>query len=81
MKFFKGRAYPEVISGFTEGGAMMCIIGQVSELVKMDLIYNDNTEGNMDKWLLLDKQGNCFEFDSKKEAKEAARQKFDSSTH
>ena len=69
------------LGGFTESGAMMCIIGQVSELLKMDLIYDVNTKGNMDKWLLLDKQGNCFEFDSKKEAKEAAIKKFDSVTH
>ena len=81
MKFFKGKAYPEVISGFTESGAMMCIIGQVSELLAMKLIEDDNTQGNLDKWLLIDRMGRVFEFDTKKEAKEAARQKFDMVTH
>lgn len=81
MKFYKGRAYPKVISGFTESGAMMCIIGQVSELLAMKLIERDNTKGNLDKWLMIDKLGRVYEFNTKKEAKEAARIKFDCVTH
>ena len=69
MKFFKGKAYPEVISGFTESGAMMCIIGQVHELLAMKLIENENTEGNLDKWLVIDRTGRVFEFDTKKKQK------------
>ena len=28
-------------------------IGQVKELVERNLIFRDNTEGNMDKWLFI----------------------------
>ena len=81
MKFLKGKAYPEVISGHTKSGAMVCIIGQVSELLKMKILEADNTKGNLDKWLMIDKLGRVYEFNSKKEAKEAARIKFGNVTN
>lgn len=76
MKFLKYKANPEIIAVVSDNGKTLCIIGQVSDLLKMNLIYEDNTSGNFDKWLLIDRFGRCVEFDSKKDAKVAARLKF-----
>ena len=51
----------------------LAIIGQVSELLEKEIIFLDNTYGNMDKWLMIDKDGKTIrEYDSKAEAKDAA---------
>lgn len=39
----------------TESEQVIALIGQVEELVKLNIIFPDNTDGNMDKWLVIPK--------------------------
>ena len=49
------------------------ILGPVSDLVRLEVIFADNTEGNFAKWLIIDRDANVIgEYESKAEAKTAA---------
>lgn len=51
----------------------VCIIGQVSELLQKEIIFNDNVSGNETKWLCIAKCGDeIIEFSSLQEAKDFA---------
>ena len=54
----------------------LAVIGQVKELLDMELIYDDNTDGNLDKWLVIYNNKDCDikEFNSKEEAKAFLRE-------
>ena len=57
-----------------QGGEVLrtvAIIGQVKELLKKEIIFDDNTTGNEDKWLIIAKNGDeIMEFTSLTEAKD-----------
>jgi len=54
----------------------LAVIGQVKDLLALELIFDDNTEGNLDKWLVIynDKDTSIREFNSKEEAKAFLRE-------
>lgn len=55
---------------------VLYIIGRVDELLKMNVIFDDNTSGNEEKWLLISADGNSIEeFGSLEEAKKAAKER------
>lgn len=39
---------------------VVALVGQVSELLTKDIIFDDNTDGNYDKWLILAQKGECI---------------------
>ena len=48
------------------------VIGKVAELLEKEIIFQDNTSGNEEKWLVICKDGlDITEFDSLDEAKES----------
>ena len=48
------------------------IIGKVSELLEKEIIFQDNTFGNEEKWLVICKDGvDIMEFDSLQDAKDS----------
>ena len=50
------------------------IIGRVDDLLKRDIIFNDNVKGNEEKWLGIEDLGNKItEFETLEEAKEYYR--------
>ena len=53
------------------------ILGPVSDLVRLEVIFADNTKGNFAKWLIIDRDANVIgEYESKAEAKIAAESIF-----
>ena len=51
------------------------IIGKVAELLEQNIIFEDNTKGNEDKWLLISSDAEKIaEFDTVEEAKAHARE-------
>ena len=53
---------------------VIAVIGQVGELLKQELIFPENTDGNLEKWLLLSPDGdNVIEYETLADAKEGAR--------
>lgn len=53
-----------------DNGAVYAIIGQVKELLEKQIIFSDNTSGNLEKWLGIEKNGDIFkEFNTLEEAK------------
>lgn len=59
-----------------EEGYCICIIGQVRELLEKEIIFADNTKGNMDKWLCVDRDKKVREFDSLEDAKNFCKEVF-----
>lgn len=76
MEFYKMKN-AEIFIGKSESGVTLCIIGQVSDLLAKELLLPDNTEGKENKWLLIDRLGAVQEYNSKEEAKAAARLRYD----
>lgn len=59
-----------------DDGTVYAIIVQVRELLVNDVIYLDNTIGNEDKWLGIEKNGDVVrEFNTLAEAKDYYRKK------
>ena len=57
-----------------DDGTVYAIIGQVRELLVNGVIYLDNTIGNEDKWLGIEKNGDITrEFNTLNEAKDYYR--------
>lgn len=53
-----------------DNGSVYAIIGQVKELLEKQIIFPDNTSGNLEKWLGIEKNGEIFkEFNTLEEAK------------
>ena len=53
---------------------VIAILGQVRELLEKELILWDNTEGNLNKWLVILPDGsNVLEYENLEDAKEGAR--------
>lgn len=60
----------EIRKAKLEDGTVYAIIGQVKELLEKEIIFPDNTYGNEEKWLGIEKQGEIFrEFNTLEEAK------------
>ena len=71
MKVIKRNDYCGTIRKVVndEKTKVLYIFGTVKDLLKEEVIFPDNTKGNMNKWLLIDKNENIIEFDSKDEIK------------
>lgn len=55
---------------YKDQNSVYAIIGRVDDLVKRNLIFKDNTEGNEEKWLGIEDLGNKItEFETLEEAK------------
>ena len=53
-----------------DNGTVYAIIGQVKELLDKEIIFPDNTSGNENKWLGIEKGGDIFkEFNTLEDAK------------
>ena len=53
-----------------EDGTIYAIIGEVKELLENDIIFSDNTDGNKNKWLGIEKSGEFIrEFNNLDDAK------------
>ena len=53
-----------------DDGTIYAIIGQVKELLEKEVIFDDNTAGNEEKWLGIEEKGNVIkEFNNLEEAK------------
>lgn len=60
----------EIRKAKLENGTVYAIIGQVKELLEKEIIFPNNTYGNEEKWLGIEKQGEIFrEFNTLEEAK------------
>lgn len=78
MKFYVSSDFPTILLGKSEkSGVILCIIGQVSDLITCNLVLPENTEGKESKWLLIDRLGAVNEYNSKEKAKAAARLRYD----
>ncbi len=81
VKFFKFKKNPEIRkvaecwADGTQTGRLFALIGQVSELVKEEIIFPENTDGNEGKWLIVrnNDENTIYEFSSLEEAKEYCR--------
>ena len=51
--------------------SIIALIGRVDEMVRLEIIFPSNTDGNGDKWLVIpkDRPDRIREFDSLEEAK------------
>ena len=49
--------------------AVIAVLGTVSDLLKSEIIFPDNTVGNDDKYLVIDRCGYIREFNTLDEAK------------
>ena len=66
----------EIRKAKTEDNKVFAIIGQVKELMEKEIIFDDNTKGNENKWLGIEKGGEVIrEFETLKEAKEYYKNK------
>lgn len=53
-----------------DNGTVYAVIGQVKELLDKEIIFSDNTSGNENKWLGIEKNGDIFkEFNTLEDAK------------
>lgn len=53
-----------------DDGTVYAVIGQVKELLEKEIIFPDNTSGNEEKWLGIEKNGDVFrEFNTLEDAK------------
>ena len=69
-KMYECRSTGEVIR-------TVAIIGQVKELLEKEIIFDDNTTGNEDKWLIIAKGGDeIMEFNSLADAKDYCRNNY-----
>lgn len=60
----------EIRKAKTEDEKVYAIIGQVKELLEKEIIFPDNTYGNEEKWLGIEKKGEIIrEFNTLEEAK------------
>lgn len=59
---------------YKDQNSVYAVIGRVDDLVKRNLIFKDNTEGNEEKWLGIEDLGNKItEFETLEEAKDHYR--------
>lgn len=59
---------------YKDQNSVYAVVGRVNDLVKRNLIFNDNTEGNEEKWLGIEDLGNKItEFETLEEAKDYYR--------
>lgn len=69
MKFTKVVG-TEIRKAKLDNGTVYAFIGQVKELLENDIIFIDNTLGNEEKWLGIEKKGNAIkEFSTLESAK------------
>lgn len=69
MKFTKLKG-TEIRKAKFDDGTVYAIIGQVKELLANDIIFIDNTSGNEEKWLGIEKNGDIIkEFNTLEVAK------------
>lgn len=71
-KFYKANGTETVRKVLdTETNKVVAIIGQVSEMLRLNIIFPDGTEGNGDKWLVIPKNNiaRIREYNSLEEAK------------
>lgn len=69
MKFTK-VVDTEIRKAKFDDGTVYAIIGQVKELLEKEIIFPDNTSGNEEKWLGIEKNGDIFkEFNTLEDAK------------
>lgn len=80
IKFFKvkGTEIRRAVE-VNDAGVKVCavaVIGKVADLLAADLIFEDNTSGNMDKWLVISMPtgASIREFDTLEEAKAAVKE-------
>lgn len=78
IKFFKVKdTEVRKVATVDEQGKIVdfkALIGKVSELLKLQIIFPDNTKGNEEKWLVVTKDGSDIrEFPSLQEAKESCK--------
>ena len=60
----------------TENNEVFAIIGQVKELLEKEIIFDDNTKENENKWLGIEEKGEVIrEFETLEEAKEYYKNK------
>ena len=59
MKFTKIKG-TEIRKAKLSDGTVYAIIGRVKELLENDIIYIDNTAGNGEKWLGIEKNGDII---------------------
>ena len=66
----------EIRKAKTEDNKVFAIIGQVKELLEKEIIFDDNTKGNEEKWLGIEERGKIIrEFETLEEAKEYYKNK------
>ena len=69
MKFTK-VVDTEIRKAKLDDRTVYAIIGQVKELLEKEIIFPDNTSGNEEKWLGIEKNGDVFrEFNTLEDAK------------
>ena len=71
-KFYKASGTETVRKVYdTESEKVVAIIGQVKEMLRLNIIFPDNTEGNGDKWLVIPKNdiARIREYNTLEEAK------------
>lgn len=69
MKFTK-VVNTEIRKAKFDDGTVYAIIGQVKELLEKEILFSDNTSGNEEKWLGIEKDGDVFrEFNTLEDAK------------
>lgn len=60
----------------TEKNEVFAIIGQVKEMLEKEIIFDDNTKGNENKWIGIEEKGKVIrEFETLEEAKEYYKNK------
>ena len=60
----------------TEENEVFAIIGQVKEMIEREIIFEDNTKGNEEKWIGIEEKGEVIrEFETLEEAKEYYKNK------
>ena len=75
MRFAK-RKGTEVLIAITEKGERVFLIGRVFELMRLGVIEMA-INPTFENWLLIDTEGNSVEFQTKEDAKTAARLKYE----
>lgn len=69
MKFTK-VINTEIRKAKLDDGTVYAIIGRVGELLEKNIIFPENTQGNEEKWLGIEKGGEVFkEFNTLEDAK------------
>lgn len=81
IKFFK-KNDTETIRRVWECNAagekitVRAVIGQVSELHSLNMIFDDGVQGNENKWLVIVRSSEIYEFDTLESAKTFCKIKF-----